>query len=375
MHRRTFLRGGAAAVGGDVLGEYRLAPTDPRDRSLAADEQDSSKTDTEPSRLDAYRRMRSTETRTTDSSDTDEDSTDESSERGGSGRTKDGAGMVIFTYDDTPTEDYTFTYEIHQEYGVPGCLAACPGPIQEADRTLKPAQLREMHEAGWSVMSHTYYHRALGRIRLTEPAHEGDERLYVEAHRHGKIEGDPLVIFDEETTTSATVSGRGRDSIGAYVALKRPLSDSIGSAGYVRYPEAFMQEILERTDEQLASWGIDVTGFVYPYDRYHGAVEALVRDHYAAVANHRYGGGHNSLDGFDPTTMQRMYIETDKATETGIDEFMKTAANDHVLSIVGGHSQFETLTEDRLRYTIECALKHDLEIVTIDEALVTLTAT
>jgi hypothetical protein len=48
---------------------------------------------------------------------------------------------------------------------------------------------------------------------------------------------------------------------------------------------------------------------------------------------------------------------------------METAADEDVLSIVGAHSQFETTTEERLRYTIEAALENDLAIVTIDEAL------
>ena len=262
---------------------------------------------------------------------------------------------------------------MHQEYDVPGCIAACPGLMEESDAFLEPGQLREMYRDGWDVLSHTYRHRVLGRVPLTDAAGTGDERLYVDTHRHGAIEGDPLVVFDGETTASVAVAGKGSDSHGEYLKLAEPLDSAIDAAGYVRHPTSFLRDILAKTDSRLDSWGIDVTGFVYTYGRYHGAIEELVRGRYDAVANHRYGGGHNELEGLDPSTMRRMYIETDKATENEIDAFMDTAASDDgVLSIVGGHSQFETLTEERLRYTIEAALERDLAVVTLTDALAAL---
>jgi hypothetical protein len=287
------------------------------------------------------------------------------------GRLEHSEGMIVFTYDDTPVEDYTLTYQIHEEYEVPGCLAACPGLMGDSDDFLKPDQLIEIYDAGWTVMSHTYDHRALGHTSLTQPAEEGDDRVYVEWGRHGDFESDPLVVFDDAgaRVETSVAGGGGSDSNDAYIDLEEPLSESVSEEGYLRHPEEFIQEILEQTDEQLDDWGIDVTGFIYPYDRYHGVVEEVVRDHYEAVGNHRYGGGHNNIDGLDPTTMQRLYIETDKSDEADIDEFMQTAAAEPVLSIVGAHSNFETFAEDRLRYTIDAALENDLAIVTLDEAL------
>ncbi|AGB38475.1 polysaccharide deacetylase family protein [Natronococcus occultus] len=278
-------------------------------------------------------------------------------------------GLVVFTYDDSPIEDYTLTYQVHQEYDVPGCVAACPGWMEDDTDFLDPDQLAEMDEDGWGVLSHTYRHRALGYVNLNQTAAEGDERVYVDVHRHGDIAEDPLAIFDEENRVSATVAGQGTDSGGDYIELEEPLDGTVDSSGVVRHPAAFIRDRLEKTDERLESWGFDVTGFVYPYGRYHGVAEEIVREHYGAVANHRYGGGHNELPGQDPTAMRRRYIETDRADEDEIDAFMQTAAAEDVLAIVGGHSQYDTLTEDRIRYTIEAALERDLAIVTIEEAL------
>lgn len=324
MHRREFLS--SLVASGCVLREYALVPPSRRDRRRSTDDD-------------------------------------------GRARLEDSAGLVAFTYDDGPIEDYTMTYRVHREYGVPGCLAVCPGRIENSDAFLEPGQLREMYADGWGVLSHTYRHRALGRIGLTEPVREGDQRLYVEAYRHGRFEGDPLVVFDGETAVSASVAGRGSDATGEFVECEAPLSRSIDASGYVRHPKRFMREVLARTDDRLDSWGVDVTGFVYPYGRYHGAVEGIVRERYGAVANHRYGGGHNAIDGLDPTTMRRRYVETDKASEAEIAAFMEAAAAEDVVAIVGAHSQFETFPEERLRYTIETAIEHDLAIVTIGEAV------
>ncbi|WP_114575541.1 polysaccharide deacetylase family protein [Saliphagus sp. LR7] len=332
MHRREFLTG--VVANGCVLREYALVP-------------------------DATPHVGRDQRRSTDGD-------------AGGAPLEEAAGLVVFTYDDGPIEDYTMTYRIHREYGVPGCLAVCPGRMEDSGGFLEPGHLREMHGDGWGVLSHTYRHRALGRIGLAEPAREGDRRAYVETHRHGRFEGDPLVVFDDETTVSATVAGRGSDSTGEFVEFEAPLSESIGASGYVRYPERFMRDVLARTDARLESWGVEVSGFVYPYDRYHGAIEGIVRERYGAVANHRYGGGHNGIDGLDPTTMRRRYVQTDKASEAEIAAFMETAATEDVLAIVGAHSQFETFPEERLRYTIETALEYDLAIVTVGEAIAAL---
>ncbi|TYL40029.1 polysaccharide deacetylase [Natronococcus pandeyae] len=367
MQRRKLLSVTGITLAGGAATAYRLS------RRPSDDDPDSSRVD--DSQNDAKPDVSGDEggDERTDSDDrTNSDDDDEQPQRDDEKSPpsiEDSEGMVVFTYDDSHIKDYTLTYRVHQEYDVPGCIAACPGTMLEQDDFLDPEHLLEMHEDGWSVMSHTYRHRVLGRIRLTEPAPRGADRIYVEWNEHGAIEDDPLVVFDEDSRVSASAAGRGSDSRGDYVELAEPLRESIDESGYVRYPQEFMREVLEKTDETLESWGIDVTGFVYTYDRYHGAVEDVVRDRYETVGNHRYGGGHNELDGLDPTTIRRLYIETDKSTEREIDSFMATAAEEDVLSVVGAHSFFETFDEERLRYTIESAIENDLAIVTIDEAL------
>ncbi|WIV68555.1 polysaccharide deacetylase family protein [Natrialbaceae archaeon AArc-T1-2] len=282
---------------------------------------------------------------------------------------EDSNGMVVFTYDDSPIEDYTQTFSIHQEYEVPGNAAVNPGQMGSSDSYLTPDQLEEMVDAGWDVLSHTYKHRALGKIRLDQSLEPGDERVYVDRNRHGRFDEDPLVIFDEENRIATEVAGRGSNDTGEFIELTNSVSTYISDTGYTKYPEWKIQEVLEKTDTQLAEWGFDVSGFVYPYGRYDGVAEEIVRDHYDAVVNHRWGGGLNEIEGLDPTTMRRMYIEEDAASEEDIEVFLDKAVENDVLAIFGAHSQYETMTEERTRFTIESVLARDLEITTLSEAM------
>ncbi|WP_255169878.1 polysaccharide deacetylase family protein [Natrononativus amylolyticus] len=283
----------------------------------------------------------------------------------------DGDGMVVFVYDDSPIEDYTSTYPIHQEYDVPGCVAACPGLMAASDEFMDPDQLTEMYEDGWEVMSHTIDHRALGHTPLERDAESGDDRLYVGSNLHGDHPGDPLVVLDGDREIEATVAGQGVDGDDHYVELESGLEESIEATDetVVRYTEEFTREILEESKAMIEEWGVPVTGFVYTYDRYHGIVEELVPEYYETTPNYRSHDGINPLDAIDPFQLYRRYIETDWATTDEIEQFMATTAEEGHLGIVSGHSQFETLPADRIEFTIEAALEHDLRIVTLQEAL------
>lgn len=284
------------------------------------------------------------------------------------------SGTVVFTYDDGPIEDYTQTFEVHQRYDAPACVAVCPELMRSSDDYLDSAHVGELHEAGWEILSHTLAHRSIGRVALERDAAAGDDRLYVRVHRHGRYDGDPLTVFDGKRSVTATSAGRGTDEGNAYVELEEGLDESIeADDGYVRYTEPFLREILAESKARIEAWGVPVTGFVYPYGRYHGVAEDLVPEYYDAVPNHRTGrGGLNPIGALDPTRMIRRYIETDRSTPDEIDEFMSTVAERDVVGVVGGHSQFDTLPAERVDLALELAEAHDLRIVTLREALVDL---
>lgn len=280
--------------------------------------------------------------------------------------------MVVFAYDDATIEDYTTTYPVHERYDVPACIAACPDLVQSSEDFLDPNHVGELHDAGWEVMSHTNRHRSVGRILLESDAEVGHDRIYVQANRHGDHVGDPLVLFDGERTVEATVAGKGSDDEGQYIRLEEPIDQPLDAtnSAYVRYTESFLRTILADSKRRIEDWGVDVTGFVYPYGRTDGLAESLVPEYYDAVPNYRTGvGGLNPIDDLEPTRLHRRYIETDRSTPEEIEEFMATVASEDVLGIVGGHSEYDTLPAERIEFTIETALDHDLRIVTLQDAL------
>jgi hypothetical protein len=287
------------------------------------------------------------------------------------------AGYLVITYDDGPIEDYELTFQVHQEYGVPGCVAACPGLMDsdDSDDWLHPDQLREMYDAGWEVMSHTVDHRAVGEIPITENVTEGDVEIPVASNLHGRIEGDPIVLFDDDgNRTEATVAGRGGSGDGQYIELQEPIDVSLSPENDARerYTDEFTERILADSQARLEEIVGDgqVTGFIYPYERHDGLAEELVPEYYETTPRAHQGNGLNpTYAGVDPFTISREYYEEDRMTEEEIAEFLDQVANEPDFGILGAHSHYDTVTEERIATTIEMALERDIEIVTLQEAL------
>lgn len=286
------------------------------------------------------------------------------------------AGYLVITYDDGPIEDYELTFPIHQEYDVPGCVAACPGLMDSDDSNqwLEPNQLREMHNAGWEVISHTADHRMIGEVPITEDVSEGDTEIAVESNLHGRFEGDPLVLFDAENNeTKATVAGQGGSGDDQYIELEEPIDVALSTSADARerYTEEFTREILADSQarlEELVGEG-QVTGFIYPYERHDGLAEKLVPEYYETTPRAYRGNGLNPTQGADPFSLSREYYEEDRMSEEEIAEFLDMIAAEPDFGILGAHSQYDTVTEERIATTIEMALERDIEIVTLQEVL------
>ena len=304
----------------------------------------------------------------TGAADEDDDNDEDSNDQG---------GMLVIIYDDSPSTDYTKAFPIHQEYDVPGCIAACPGLMEDHNEFLMPGQLEQIQDAGWEVMSHTVRHRLLAAVPVEEDVDESDTRIYAQTNSHGRFEGDPIEITGPDATATGVVAGDGEDDTGRYVELEEPIGESFeaGPNVTIRYTEEFTREILEESRSMLEEWGLDpVTGFIYTYDRQE-YVEELVPDHYEAVGNaHGVASGLNPEWEPDPFDLHRTYFETDRMDEDELGAFLDEIANEPDFGILGGHTNFNTLPAERIEKTIEMALERDIEIVTLQEALVRLDA-
>jgi hypothetical protein len=282
------------------------------------------------------------------------------------------AGYLSIIYDDSPIEDFEM-FQVHEEYGAPGCAAACPGLMDSSGDWLSTGHLQEMYDAGWEVMSHTIDHRALGEVPIAEDIQEGDRQIYADTNLQGRFEGDPLMIFDEDgNEAEATVVGNGDDDTGQYIELEESISESFTAADttVVRYTDEFTEEIVADSQAQLEEMVGEgqVTNWIYTYERADGLVGELVPEYYDATPRED-GVGLNPEHDPDPYELSRRYMETDHIDEADIEQFLDTVANEPDYGVLAGHSQFDTMTTERIDFVLDQAQQRDIEVITVQEAL------
>lgn len=277
-------------------------------------------------------------------------------------------GQVVFIYDDSWREDWTDTFPVHQEEGVPACSAAIVDYIGTS-WGLRPEHLREMEAEGWEIMSHTTGHVAVGNLYLTEPAEPDDERLYLDGSFLGHHDGDDIVISDGDRTVENVIAGGDRDDTGTYLDLAEPVGEAFDAdAAFARFADDRIRDEVVGSKDALENMGVDVDAFVSPFGRDDGFATELVREHYAAFAN-RSGTSLNPLEGLDPHELGRSSIDGQSVSRAEIESYYDDVAAGDQLGIVVGHSQFDETTPERVRFAIQAAKARDLEIVTLREAL------
>ncbi|MCL7419196.1 MAG: polysaccharide deacetylase [Halalkalicoccus sp.] len=281
------------------------------------------------------------------------------------------AGYLSIIYDDGPVQDYEM-FHLHQRYGASGCSAACPGLINSSEKWLSSGRLLEMADNGWEIMSHTIKHRALGFAPIVEDIEAGDTRIYPDVNIHGRFEGDPIAVLDEQNETQATVAGNGEDDTGSYIELEEGIDTGFTASPStrVRYTEEFLREILSESQAQLEEYVGEgqVTNMIYPFERDDGLVSELAPEYYVATPTHD-GVGLNPTHNPDPYSLGRRYMETDRMTEAEIETFLDTVAEEPDYGILAGHSQYDTLPPERVEFVLQQAQERNIEVVSVQEAL------
>ncbi|MFC4552404.1 polysaccharide deacetylase family protein [Halorussus sp. GCM10023401] len=280
------------------------------------------------------------------------------------------SGKVVFIYDDGPATDYD-VFQIHRNENVPGCSAIISGKLGE-DGWLAPSQLREMESAGWEIMSHTKRHRALSKVPLTADVQAGDERLPVKVSRHGAIPGDKLIVSDDDSEETVTVTGREESNGKSYLTLEEPLENEfrVDAGATEGYTENIVETGLRESKQTIEEMGISVSNIVMPYGRYGKFAQELAPQSYNAVANSSWGDGVNSFAELNPYQLSRRYFKPDSMTEDQLSDFLNTVSEQNALGILAGHTQYDTFSKDRVRTAIQMVKERDIEVVTLRQALI-----
>lgn len=102
-------------------------------------------------------------------------------------------GNIIFTMDDQWDTQYTEAFRILSQYGFKGNIAVIPTKVDQLNYMTLP-QLKEVYEAGWDLINHTYNHPDLSTLTKEEQRTElVDTRNWL--NTNGFDRGSDFVIY------------------------------------------------------------------------------------------------------------------------------------------------------------------------------------
>lgn len=276
-------------------------------------------------------------------------------------------GRCVIIYDDSPDDDYMKPFPVHQDEGVPGCIAAVSDYINSPGG-LRDDQVVEMADAGWEVLSHTVHHHPLGAVALTENGEAGDTEVVVRYGVHGRFEGAPVRIFDGHgesyvTTVEGVSEQSGPDTI--TVPDEAPFALDASAGAHIRFTDDYVDETLADSKAVLADYGVSVESIVAPFQVYDSYAAGRCEERYASVANGILGNGLNH--DVDPYWLNRTTV-VDQTREE-VRSLASEAADQGSLLLFGTHSWDEDLTQEQIRMVIRTVQEEGLEIVTLADAL------
>lgn len=171
-------------------------------------------------------------------------------------------------------------------------------------------------------------------------------------------------MVDDDGRETVRIAGTGSDGDGQYVSFERGLD-----AGYaadeatLRPTEATLRDEVVGPRETLREWGFDPRTFVLPYDASDARAWSLVCDRYDALANAAVRSLPNP-PGTPPTSLRRYYLETDQLTRTGVGDYLDAVADVGGLGVLAGHSAWETVPPERVRWVVAAARDRGIELAT-----------
>ena len=161
-------------------------------------------------------------------------------------------GAITITFDDGFLDAYTKGFAEMKKYGLVGNIAINPGPIDSGwTGYLTLAQVREMHAAGWAVVSHSYNHPDL--TTLTDAALDNELRLTQQWIRANGFRGANIFVVPFHSWGSRELTAvkkyyntaRGHsvyefnpDSMAAYPATANPFGLTGFEPEYAPYTTA-----------------------------------------------------------------------------------------------------------------------------------------
>jgi len=279
---------------------------------------------------------------------------------------------LTLVFDDGYRSDFDMLRPALAELDAPMTLAIVPGWLGGEDH-ITADELETLADEGHEVLSHGRRHRYLGTHRVTADASAGDRRVSLDNHvfpddAHGVYVGDSYEITngeDAETLTLAEKLGTDDEPI---MEFETAISgDYTAGEAVVRPTMDTIEDEIVGVREEFDDLGFDPTGFVFPYDATDPRAWDIATDEYDTIANAAVRSLPNPA-GTLPTNWRRYYLQTSHQTRPELAAYLDTLAEQGGVGILAGHSDWESVPEERVTWTVEAARERGIEVTTLHEA-------
>ncbi|CCQ34171.1 Carbohydrate esterase family 4 protein [Halorhabdus tiamatea SARL4B] len=279
---------------------------------------------------------------------------------------------LALVFDDGYRSDFDMLRPALAELDAPMTLAIVPGWLGGDDH-VTPEELRTLAEDGHEILSHGRRHRYLGTHRVTADVSAGDRRVTLDDHvfpedDHGVYVGDDYEITDGEESETVTLAEKAGTDDEPIMAFETALSAEYAAGEAVVRPAMdTIEDEIVGVREEFDELGFDPTGFVFPYDATDPRAWAVASEEYDTIANAAVRSLPNP-PGTLPTNWRRYYLQTDHLTRPEIESYLDTLAEQGGVGILAGHSDWASVPEERVTWTVEAARERGIDVTTLREA-------
>ena len=289
--------------------------------------------------------------------------------------------MIVMTYDDGTTADYTLTYKVHEQRQVPMSVAIIGYHLEHpnVNSILGPnspitiPQLQAIRDSsvGHEIVPHGMTHRLMGVRHLSSGATTGAIQITLDGQ--GKyfmpteiedsvecylIEGDKKEIIH----TTELISGNT-------LALQKPLENDFSTNAYIRLSDKELEYEIVESKRVLEKFGFPSEGIFFPGARHVHEARMIMAKHY------KYGRAVNHQDE-DMITLSNPFptysigcpVMEYNTIET-LTAYMDEAVQKNGALFLLGHSPNSNITEAYLNQIIDEAEARGMEFVTASEAV------
>jgi len=284
-----------------------------------------------------------------------------------------GSGRLALVFDDGYAADYEQIRPILVDVDATASFAIVSGWLG-SDGHLTWEQVRSLVDEGCEVLAHGCAHRYVAPHRLVDGVDAGDRRVPLAGHvfpddHAGVVPGDAYELTNGARRVTVEVADKGREAGVSFVELAEPLDASWSRDETVfRLPHEGLEAEIAGAAEALAAEGFDTRSFVFPYDAADVRALRIARREYDVVPNAAVRSLPNP-PGTPGWNLRRYYLETDTLTRVEIEDYLDAVAEDGGLGILAGHSGWETVPVERVRFAIDAARARGIEVTTLTDAI------